>query len=92
MAENMELQQEYKGNLIHIIVQVPEETVACSFTAKMLVNGKLQDAHMEMTPYEFRQARQDFLDEVYSGDDYDKVYKLTEEGRKYADKLLGVGE
>lgn len=92
MAENIELQEEYKGELIHIIVQVPAETVACSFTAKILVNGKLQDAHMEMTPEEFRQARKDFLDNVEGGDEYDGLYVLTEEGRKYADKLMGVSE
>lgn len=89
MAENIELQEEYKGELIHIIVQVPAETVACLFTAKMLVNGKLVEAHMEMSPEEFRRARHDFLDEVERGDDYDKVYSLTEEGKAYAERLLG---
>lgn len=92
MAENFDLHQEYTGDLINIIVQVPKETVACRFTAKMLMNGKLVEAHMEMTPEEFRQARQDFLDEVEGGDDYDKLYVLTEEGRAYVDRLLGVGE
>jgi hypothetical protein len=51
--------------------------------------GKLQDAEMTMNATEFRQARQDFLDNVEEGDDYDRVYVLTEEGRKFADKLMG---
>lgn len=90
MAENME--QELDCELINIIVKVPKDTVSCSVTAKMLVNGKLEDAHMEMTPEEFRQARQDFLDEVEAGDDYDSVYALTEEGKAYVEKLLGREE
>lgn len=90
MAENMELQRELDCELINIIVKVPAETVACGFTAKLLQDGKLVEAHMEMSPKEFRQARQDFLDNVEGGDEYDFTYTLTEEGRKYADKLMGV--
>lgn len=90
MAENMEMQQELDCELINIIVKVPKETVTCGFTAKLLQDGKLIEAHMEMTPEEFRQARQDFLDNVEGGDDFDKVYRLTEEGKAYVDKLMGV--
>ena len=80
--ENFDLNQEYTGELINIIVKVPEDTVACRFTAKLLQDGKLVEAHMEMTPEEFRQARQDFLDEVEAGDEYDGVYVLTDEAKK----------
>lgn len=86
MAENMELQQELDCELINIIVKVPENTVACRFTAKMLQDGKLIEAHMDMTPEEFRQARQDFLDNVEAGDEYDGVWALTDEAKK----MLGV--
>ena len=93
MAENMELQQELDCELINIIVKVPENTVACKFTATMITDdGKLQDAEMKMNATEFRQARKDFLDNVEGGDEYDGLYVLTEEGRKYVDKLLGVDE
>lgn len=88
MAENMELQQELDCELINIIVKVPKDTVACRFIAKMLQDGKLIEAHMEMTPEEFRQARQDFLDNVEDGDDFDKVYVLTEKAKRE----LGVEE
>lgn len=88
MKRTMELQQELDTELVHIIVQVPKETVACGFTAKLLHDGKLVEAHMEMTPEEFRQARKDFLDNVDGGDEYDAVYALTEEGKAYADKLM----
>lgn len=86
MAENMELQQELDCELINIIVKVPAETVTCGFTAKLLQDGKLVEAHMDMTPEEFRQARKDFLDNVEDGDDFDKVWVLTDEAKK----MLGV--
>lgn len=90
MAKNFDLHQEYTGELINIIVKVPKETVACGFTAKLFQDGKLVEAHMEMTPEEFRQARQDFLDNVEDGDDFDKVWVLTEKGKAEVDKLMGV--
>lgn len=74
--------EELDCELIHIIVQVPKDTVTCSFEAKLLINGKLETAHMEMTPEEFRQARQDFLEEVEDGDEYDKVWVLTDKAKK----------
>lgn len=88
MAENMELQQELDCELINIIVKVPKETVTCGFTAKLLMNGELKEAHMDMTPEEFRQARQDFLDNVEGGDDYDGVWVLTDKAKRE----LGVDE
>lgn len=86
MAENME--QELDCELINIIVKVPKETVACRFMTKLLLNGELKEAHMEMTPEEFRQARQDFLDNVEGGDDYDGVWVLTDKAKRE----LGVEE
>ena len=78
--------EELDVELIHIIVQVPKDTVSISVGAKLLQNGKLVDAHMDMTPEEFRQARQDFLDNVEAGDEYDGVWVLTDEAKK----MLGV--
>ena len=88
MAENFDLNQEYTGELINIIVKVPGNTVACGFTAKILMNGELKEAHMDMSPEEFRQARKDFLDNVEEGDDFDKVYVLTDKAKRE----LGVEE
>lgn len=90
MAENFDLHQEYTGELINIIVKVPENTVACRVTAKMMEDGKLIEANMDMSPEEFRQARQDFCDNVEDGDDFDKMYTLTEEGKAYVEKLMGA--
>ena len=83
--------KEIDTELIHIIVSVPKETVTCSFSAKLLVDGKLVDAHMDMTPEEFRRARQDFLGNVEGGDEYDAVYTLTEEGKAYVERLIAEG-
>jgi len=83
MAENIELRKELDTELIHIIVQVPKDTVTVSFDAKLIQNGKLVEAHMDMSPDEFRKARQDFLDEVVAGDEYDAVYTLTDEYKAY---------
>ena len=82
------VQQELDTELIHIIVQVPEDTVAVSFDAKLIQNGELVTAHMDMSAEEFRQARQDFLDNVDGGDDYDAVYTLSEKAKRE----LGVEE
>ena len=89
MAEKKE-PQELDCGLINIIVKVPENTVACGFTAKMLMNGELKEAHMDMSPEEFRQARKDFLDNVEDGDDFDKMWVLTEKGKAEVEKLMGV--
>ena len=82
----MDESKEYTGELIHIIVEVPIDTVTCSFTVKRLVDGKLEEAHMDMTAEAFRQARQDFLDNVDAGDEYDAVYMLTDEGLAYLEQ------
>ena len=79
--------EELDTELIHIIIQVPKETVTISVDAKLLQNGKLVDAHMDMTPEEFRQARQDFLGNVEAGDEYDGIWTLTEEGEAFLERL-----
>jgi len=91
--ENFDLHQEYTGELINIIVKVPENTVACKFTATMITDdGKLEDAEMKMNATEFRQARKDFLDNVDGGDEYDTMYTLTEEGKAYVERLIAEGK
>lgn len=90
MAEDTKVENEIQEDeLIHIILPVPKDTVTVSVTAKMIQNGKLIEAHMDMTPEEFRQARKDFLDEVEDGDDYDKVWTLTEEGLNHLNQIMG---
>jgi hypothetical protein len=94
MAEDMKFEKEIPDeDFIHIILPVPKDTVTVSVTAKMIQNGKLIEAKMDMTPEDFRQLRQDFLDNVEDGDEYDKVWSLTEKGKEYVERLLrGDGE
>ena len=66
-----------------------EDTKFESVTAKMIQNGKLIEAKMDMTPEDFRQLRQDFIDNVEGGDEYDDVYTLTDIGKEIADQILG---
>ena len=90
MAEDTKFEKEIPGeDFIHIILPVPKDTVTVSVTAKMIQNGKLIEAKMDMTPEDFRQLRQDFLDEVEAGDEYDDVYTLTDIGKEIADQILG---
>jgi hypothetical protein len=89
MAEDMKFEKEIQDeDFIHIILPVPKDTVTVSVTAKMIQNGKLIEAKMDMTPENFRQLRQDFLDNVEDGDEYDGVWSLTEEGKEYVERLL----
>lgn len=90
MAENTKVEKEIPDeDFIHIILPVPKDTVTVSVTAKMIQNGELIEAKMDMTPEDFRQLRQDFLDEVDGGDEYDDVYTLTDIGKEIADQILG---
>ena len=93
MAEDMKFEKEIPDeDFIHIILPVPKDTVTVSVTAKMIQNGKLIEAKMDMTPEDFRQLRQDFLDNVEDGDEYDKVWSLTEKGKEYVERLLRGAE
>lgn len=90
MAEDTKVENEIQEEeLIHIILPVPKDTVTVSVTAKMIQNGKLIEAKMDMSAEEFRQSRQDFLENVEDGDDYDKVWTLTEEGRNHLNQIMG---
>ena len=90
MAEDRKFGDEIPDeDFIHIILPVPKDTVTVSVTAKMIQNGKLIEAKMDMTPENFRQLRQDFLDEVDGGDEYDGVYTLTDIGQEIVDQILG---
>ena len=90
MAEDTKVEKEIPDeDFIHIILPVPKDTVTVSVTAKMIQNGKLIEAKMDMTPEDFRQLRQDFIDNVEGGDKYDDVYTLTDIGKEIADQILG---
>ena len=51
-------------------------------------DGKLMKVQKTLSVQDIFKARQDFLDNVEDGDDYDAKYILTEEGKACLDRLL----
>ena len=77
-----EQNNEYTGELINIIMKVPQGTSYLSATAKLFdKKGEPVSYQMEMDAEMLAEARQDFLDNVEDGDEYDQVYCLSEFGR-----------
>lgn len=67
---------------IHIIIRMPSETVRLEATAFVMdEDGKLHEAVMTLSPSDIREARQDFLNNVELGDDFDTVLTLTDKGK-----------
>ena len=78
---------EIELDLMNIITKIPKEAVEVRIDATIYHDGKLEIVHTGMNMDEIREARQDFLDNVEAGDDYDAIYTLTEEGERYLDSL-----
>ena len=73
-----------------IILRVPKDSVAIELISTVFdENDELMRVSRKISVSEIYQYRQDFLDNVEFGDEYDAVYTLTEEGRAYAEKLRG---
>lgn len=72
-----------------IIVKIPKDAALVELNITMLdEHGDLMRVQRCLSASEIRECRQDFLDNVEFGDDYDAMYTLTDEGRAYAEKLL----
>ena len=73
---------EYAGDLINIIMKVPQGTSYLSATAKLFdKKGEPVSYVMEMDAEMLAEARQDFLDNVEDGDEYDVRYVISDYGR-----------
>ena len=82
MNEEIELDE------INIIAKVPKNAARVTISAIMLTNDDSQmTVHKVLDPDDIRQARQDFLDYVEGGDDYDARYVITDAGRAYLEQL-----
>lgn len=79
-------------DMINIILKIPKDTVALKIKAHIYRDGAIEEAESSIGVDEVRQARQDFLDNVEAGDEYDAVYKLTEKGKAYLEELKKNGE
>ena len=73
---------------MNIFLRIPKEAVALEVTASLLdPDGKLMKVKTSLSVSDIRDRRQDFLDNVEDGDDYDARYVLTDEGRAYLERL-----
>ena len=74
---------------MNIFLRIPKEAVALEVTASLLMDGKVQKVKNSLSVSDIQDRRQDFLDNVEDGDDYDARYVLTEEGKAYLESLEG---
>ncbi len=71
---------------MNIFLRIPKETVALEVTASLLDgDGKIMKVSAQLSVSDIRNCRQDFLDNVENGDDYNPKYVLTDKGRDYLD-------
>lgn len=75
MTETIELDQ------INIILPIPKQTVSMELTVKIMNGDKIQTVSQSYTIGDIHDMRQNFLDNVEFGDDYDAVYVFNEESR-----------
>ena len=72
---------------MNIFLKIPKDAVALEVTASLIADGKVQKVSKKLSVSDIRDKRQDFLDNVEDGDDYDARYVLTEEGMAYLESL-----
>lgn len=81
MTEPIEL------DLINIILPIPKQTVSMDITVKVMDGDTIQTVYKPFTISDIHDMRANFLDNVEFGDDYDAVYTITEEGKRYLEEL-----
>lgn len=73
---------------MNIFLPIPTESVCIEIIAQFLdKDGKLKKVRTTLSASEIRQKRQDFLDNVEFGDDYDGKFVITEEGKRYLEEM-----
>ena len=73
---------------INVILRIPREAASVTIHAVMIdENDRSVKVSRKLSAEDIRTARQDFLDNVEYGDDYNARYVLTDEGRAYLDSL-----
>ena len=80
--------EEIEVEEINIILKIPKETARLHVEATVLnPSGNPQKIAKTLSVSEIQKARQDFLDYVEFGDDYDAEYTLTEKGRELLERM-----
>lgn len=73
---------------MNIILRIPKSAASVTVNAVLIdENDKTVKVSRRLSAEDIRSARQDFLDNVENGDDYDAHYVLTDEGREYLEQL-----
>ena len=73
----------------NIILRIPENAASLEISASLVdENGKLMNVRKQLTVQDIFKARQDFLENVEGGDEYDVKYVIIDEGREYLQELL----
>ena len=68
---------------MNIILKIPENAVFLEVKASLMdENGQLMNVMKRLPVQDIFKARQDFLQNVEDGDEYDARYVLTDEGRE----------
>lgn len=88
MKSNNKEPQTVECEEMNIILKIPKGCASVSVAAVMIdENDNTYKVEKRLNAEDIRTARQDFLDYVEGGDDYDTAYVLTEEGKRYAESL-----
>lgn len=77
---------------INIILKIPKDSARIDITAHIInEDGNLSKVKRSLNPGDIHECRQDFLDNVEFGDDYDGAYVITDKGREYLEQLSAEG-
>ena len=78
---------------MNIILRIPKSAASVTVNAVIIdEDDNALKVNRRLSAEDIRKARQDFLDNVEDGDDYDARLVLTDEGMKYLKKLREGGE
>ena len=76
---------------MNVILRIPKDAVGLTIRAQLIgEDGELMKVERKLSVTDIHTARTDFLDNVELGDDYDARFVITEEGRKYLEKLAAA--
>ena len=75
-----------------IFLRIPKSVASVTVNAVIIdENDKAVKVSRKLSAEDIRKARQDFLDYVEDGDDYNAKFVLTDEGRAYQEGLKRGG-
>ena len=72
---------------MNVILQIPENAVSVTITATIMIDDKPMKAKKKLDAEAIRTVRQEFLENVEFGDDYNAMFVLSDKGRELADAI-----